>query len=597
MARWGWFVSKAALMVGLAWLVVGCERTPAQAPSAKVPAQGIAGEWDGMVGRQHLVLTFEIKDGGWTGKLVSVDQGNATLPIDSVTFAGGVLKLGLTGIGATYVGTLDAKGTSFTGTWSQGGATLPLILHRPGIVPQAAAFTLKPRTIGSVALVPCRTVDGNTEGLCGRYSVWENRTLKSGRKLALKIMVLPALNGPAAADAFVPLAGGPGQSAIEAYPLTGYTNAIRKERDVVLVDQRGTGGSAPMDCSLRDMASAQQVMGEEISKERLETCVKQLGQTADLTQYTTSIFADDLDEVRAALGYDKIDVLGGSYGTRAAMVYLRQHPEHARTITLEGVAPPEYRIPLNFPHAIQSSIDGIIARCEADVACHKAYPELKTEFLTVLDRLEKTPAQVEVSVGGGKQTITLTKGMFVSDLRPDLYIPEAVTLFPLMVHKAFGGDFGLYATVTMQVRLAIDKMVNRAMSLSVVCSEDLPGMTEAMIQHETASTYLGDYDVKRYENYCSVWPHGTAPKDFHDAIHSAVPALLISGALDPATPPAVSAQAAKDLTNSQVVLLKDGTHGTGSACVDGIVGKFVEAAGKIDASCVDGMKLGTFVVQ
>jgi pimeloyl-ACP methyl ester carboxylesterase len=592
--RWGTFVLTAGLVAAGSALLAG---TFAQTPGPTAAAASVAGEWDGMIGHTHLVVKLQqTTDGALSGTLTVPDQGNVTLPIDSVTLAAGSLKIEIEAIGATYVGAKSAAGDSFEGTWAQGAANLPLTLRRPGAA--VAAFTLKSRTIGSLALTPCRTVDGNSEGLCGTYPVWENRTLKSGRKLALKVMVLPALNGSVAADAFVPMAGGPGQSALEAYPVTGYTNAIRRDRDVVLVDQRGTGGSAPMECSLRDMTNAQQVMGEEISKERLAACVKQLEPTTDLTQYTTSIFADDLDEVRAALGYDKIDVLGGSNGTRAAMVYLRQHPEHVRTIALEGVAPPEYRIPLNFPHAIQTSIDRIIARCEADEACHKAYPELKMEFVTVLDRLEKSPVQVRVSVGGsGKQSVTLTKGMFVSDLRPLLYVPEAVRLFPLMVHKAFGGDFGLYASVTMQVRSAVDKMVNRDMSLSVVCSEDLPGMTEAMIRQETDGTYLGDYDVKRYQNYCSVWPHGTAPTDFHAAIHSDVPALLISGALDPATPPEVSAQAARDLTRSQVVLLTEGTHGTGSACVDGIVAQFVKTAGKVDASCVEGMKLGKFVVQ
>ncbi len=593
MARWGWFVSKVAMMVGLAWLMVGWERMPAQAP----PAAGIAGEWDGMVGTLHLALTFEPKDGGWTGKLVSVDQGNATVPIDRVAFADGKLQLELSAIGATYVGTLDAAGTSFAGTWSQGAATLPLILHRPGLVPRVTVFTLKPRTIGSVAMVPCRTVDGNTEGLCGTYSVWENRALKSGRKLSLKIMVLPALSSTPAADAFFPLAGGPGQSAIEAFPKTGSTNAIRKTRDVVLLDQRGVGGSAPMDCSLRDTSSAQQVMGEEIPKERLETCVKQLQQTADLTQYTTSIFVDDLDEVRTALGYDKIDVLGGSYGTRAALVYLRQHGEHVRTITLEGVVPPEYRIPLSFAEALDGSLNKIFAKCAADAVCAKAYPGLRQEFVTILDRLDKQPASVQVKTASGMQAVTISRGGFVMDLRPILYVPQVLNALPYLIHKAYEGDFAPYASVALQVRMAIDQSVNRDLSLSVTCAEDVPGMTEEMIEKESAGTYLGDFQVRQYRQACAEWVKGSVPANFRAPIKSDVPALLISGGLDPVTPPEISVALAKALSRSQVVVLEDGTHGTGSACVDGIVGKFVETAAKVDDTCVDSMKLGKFLVQ
>ena len=150
MARWGWFVSKVALMIGLAWMAVGCERTPAQAPlaqasaAASVPSQGLTGEWDGMVSRLHLQLIFAAKGGGWTGRLIVVDQENATVPVETVKISGGTLKLDLAAIGATYVGTLNAAGDSFRGGWSQGAMTLPLILHRPGVVPQTAALTLKP---------------------------------------------------------------------------------------------------------------------------------------------------------------------------------------------------------------------------------------------------------------------------------------------------------------------------------------------------------------------------------------------------------------------------------------------------------------------
>jgi pimeloyl-ACP methyl ester carboxylesterase len=583
--RWGWLGLKTAL--GAAIFMA-----PMMAAAQSPDAHSIAGEWDGMIGNQHLIFEFEPTPGGiLTLKLTFPDQGNATVPVDSVTFAGGKLDVEMKSIGGSYTAALSTTDDSLSGTWAQGAANLPLILHRPGA--QAAAFTLKPRTIGTVPLEPCRTADGNTEGLCGTVSVWENRELKRGRRLALKVMVLPALSG-GAADAFFPLAGGPGQSAIEVYPTTGYTNTIRKNRDVVLVDQRGTGSSAPFNCELRDMKSAQDVMGEEIPTERLRACRKQLEQTADLTQYTTSIFADDLDEVREALGYEKINVFGTSYGTRAALVYLRQHGKHVRTIGLEGVLSPEYRIPLPFSHALQSSIDQIIERCKADTACRQSYPDLRKEFDALIVQLDKAPAKAEVTVGASKQTVTISKGMFVSSLRPVLYIPQGIGVFPLMIHKAYEGDWSLSASIAFQVRAAVDKAINRDMSFSVVCAEDIPGITETMIREATAGTYLGDYQVRQYQNYCKEWAQGQAPADFRAAIHSDVPALLISGALDPATPPEVSRETARNLSNSQTVLLNNGTHGTGSPCVDGIVEKFVATAGRVDDSCTVEMKLGPF---
>ena len=588
--RWGWLVLILALTVGV--LIADVLPAAAQADAK----QNISGEWRGMIGKQHLVLNFsDASAGGLSGKLTVPDQGNVTVPIDSVMFAKPTLHLEITAIGATYDATLTDAGDTLNGTWQQGGATLPLVMRRPGAT--AAAMTLKPRTIGQVALTPCTTLDGNTEGLCGSVEVWENRVLKSGRKLALKVMVLPSTAEHPAADAFVPLAGGPGQSAIEAYPLTGYTNAIRKTRDVVLLDQRGTGGSAPLLCDLRDPENVQQTIGEEIPAERLHACREKLEKIADLTQYTTSIFADDLDEVRAALGYQKIDVFGGSYGTRAALVYLHRHGDHVRTMGLEGVVPPEYRIPMSFSHALQGSIDQVIARCAADERCNKAYPKLHEEFLAILDRLDKSPAQVELTTAKGKQAVVISHGVFVADLRPVLYVPQAINQLPYILHKAYEGDWSVYASVAAQMRGAIDKSINRDLALSVSCSEDIPGMTEAMIRSDTDGTYLGDFQVRQYQRACGEWAHGNVPADFHAPIRSDVPALLISGALDPATPPDVSKDEARNLSHSQVVLLPNGTHGSGSACVDGIISAFVDTAVKVDASCVDSMKLGDFFVR
>lgn len=577
---------KTALAVAIATL-------PIMAKAQTAPKNSIAGEWDGMIGNLHLVFVFEqTPEGGLKLKLTSLDQGNAVVPVDSVTFAVDKLDVEMKAIGANYVATLSAAGDSFNGTWAQGTANLPLTLHRPGAQP--VAFTLKPRTIGTIPMEPCRTMDGNIEGLCGTVSVWENRELKRGRRLDLKVMVLPALQ-VGASDAFFPLAGGPGQSAIEAYPATGFTNAIRGDRDVVLVDQRGTGGSAPLKCDLRDMTNAQQVLGEEIPAERLRICREQLAQTADLTQYTTSIFADDLDDVRAALGYEKIDVFGASYGTRAALVYLRQHGSHVRTIALQGVVSPGYRFPLSFSRALQSSIDQIIDLCAATTACHQSYPDLRKEFDALLARLEKVPAKADVAVGESRQTVSISKGLFVSTLRPTLYVPQVISAFPLMIHKAYEGDWSLYATVALQVRTAIDKAVNRDLTISVACSEDIPGMTEAMISDGTTGTYLGDYQVRQYQNYCKEWPQGRVPTNFHSEVRSDVPALLISGALDPVTSVAVSRETSRDLSKSQTVLLNNGTHGTGSPCVDGIIAKFVATAGKVDDSCTNELKLGPFL--
>jgi pimeloyl-ACP methyl ester carboxylesterase len=596
------FTIAGIAMIGFitTWLTVAAVGASHAASPAAQSSTGpsVAGEWQGMVSRLHLVVKIDqAADGTLSGKLTSVDQGNVTIPIDAVSLTpDGALTLELKRIGAAYEAKLSDDGKELIGTWKQGGNSVPLALHRPGAA--AEKLTLKAKTLGRIPFEPCRTADGNTEGLCGNYEVYENRSTQSGRKIALNIMVLPAISDKPASDSWFALAGGPGQSAVEAFPLAGFTMKVREQRDVVLVDQRGTGKSNPLPCQLRDPKDAQEMIAESMAPEKAHACRVALEQKADLTQYTTSIAADDLDEIRQAMGYDKINVFGGSYGTRAALVYLRRHGEHVRTLTLEGVAPPEHRIPLAFSRTIQNSIDQLIGRCAADDVCHKAYPDLKKEFAAIVDRLDQSPAHFEVQNrnAGATQAVTLSRGMFVAELRPLLYAPEMVSAFPSIIHRAYQNDWTMYGEAILMVRDAIDKTLDRGMSLSVICAEDIPGLTEATIRRETKGTYLGEFQVREYQRACREWAQGAIPEDFHSPIKSAVPALLISGALDPATPPEASAEAAHDLANSRVVVVKDGTHGTGSPCIDGLISQFVAQGSTADlaVSCADQIHLPPF---
>lgn len=558
-------------------------------------ASAIRGEWQGKVSRLRLVVKIDQgADGTLKGLLTSVDQGNVTIPISTVSFQQNVLHLDMSTIGAAYEGKL--QGEEIHGSFTQGGNSLPLILRRPGT--STGKLTLQPRTIGRIAFQPCRTSDGNTEGLCGKYEVYENRQIQSGRKITLAIMVLPATGDQPSPDPFIPLAGGPGQSAIEAFPQTGFTSKLRQQRDIVLVDQRGTGGSSMLPCTLRDVSNAQTVVGEFYSLDKLRACRAELEKHADLMQYTTSIFADDLDEVRQAMGYDKINVFGGSYGSRAALVYLRRHGDHVRTLTLEAVASPQYRIPITFARTIQSSVDQLIDRCAADPACHKDFPNLRTEFNALLSRLEKAPAHFELP-NPSPQPITLSRGMFVANLRPVLYIPELASQFPYMIHRAYQNDWTLYGSAVLTVTKAIDQILARGMSFSVICAEDAAGLKENDIRTGTRGTYLGDFQAHLYQQACHEWPQGTIPKDFYAPIHSDVPALIISGALDPATPPETAGQTAHDLKNSRLVVIKEGTHGTGSPCIDGMMAQFVAqgSLGGLDSSCTDQIHLPPFLTQ
>jgi pimeloyl-ACP methyl ester carboxylesterase len=582
----------------MAWSIFGIAQPTNSAPQSADNA-AITGEWEGTIAKLRLVLKIEVlkieqpAGAALRGTLVSLDQGNASIPIDVLSFEpGGALRADMKSIGAVYDGKLSADSTEINGTWQQGGASLPLLFRRPGA--SAAKSTLKPRTQGRVALEPCLTADGNIEALCGTYDVYENRQSQQGRKIALNIMLLPATTDKPAADPFFAFAGGPGQSATEAYPPAGYVRKVREQRDVVLVDQRGTGKSNLLQCSFKSGSDPQAMIGEAFSLDKIRECRSEMDKKADLTQYTTSIFADDMDEVRQAMGYEKVNVFGGSYGTKSGLVYLRRHGDHVRTLTLEAVATPQYRIPVPFAKTIQTSVDRLIARCAADIACHKDFPDLREEFKTLLDRLEKSPAHFQEK----NQAVTLPRDIFVSSLRTLLYFPQFASAFPLMIHNANQGDWTIYGDSVLTLTRGLEGVVARGMSLAAICAEDVPGLTDSFIKRETQGTYLGDTQVRRYQTYCKTWGTvGSIPKDFYAPVRSQVPTLLISGVLDPATPPELAQQAAHDLPNSRLIAIKEGTHGTGSPCIDGLVADFVQqgSAATLDASCADQIHLPPFV--
>jgi len=555
-----------------------------------------AGEWRTLVGKQRLTLKVEQAAGGtFTGVVVAVDQGNATIPLDAFSFTeAGAVHFEMKSLPASFDGRLASDGASIAGEWRQGGASVPLVFRRPGA--SAGAFTLKPVTKGRVAFEPCRAASDAIEALCSRYEVFENRQTGAGRRIALNVMIIPAATATPDPDPLFALAGGPGQSATDAFPLAAYVRAIAEQRDVVLVDQRGTGKSNLLDCALQSLDNPQEVLGEPYSLDKIRACRADSDRKADTSQYTTSIAADDLDEVRAALGYDRINVLGGSYGSKAALVYLRRHGEHVRTLTLEAIAPPDFLIPLPFAKGVQAAVGGVIGLCEADAACHAAYPDLRQQYRAIVTRLTEKVAEFDVR----NQHVTLSKDMFVSKLRSVLYLPQFISVFPLIVQRAYAGDWTTYAAVVMQLASLLDGAVARGASFAAICAEDVPAITPALTGSATGGTDLGDWQARRFEEYCKAWgTAGSVPKDFYEPVRSKVPALLISGALDPGTPPEFARAAASSLPNGRLITIKQGTHGTGSACVDGLITEFVKRGSPkdLDASCVDQIHLPPFVVR
>lgn len=476
----------------------------------------------------------------------------------------------------------------------------------PGAPPAASASSPTTHPGPRERLAPCQ-LDGITGPvLCGSYAVWENRATREGRKIDLHIVVLPALGPDIAADPVFEFAGGPGDAATNSARGWARDREIRAHRDIVMVDQRGTGGSHRLDCKVpRDPSDVQAYFEPTLPPAEVQRCRAELAPIADLTQYTTSIAADDVDEVRGWLGYDQINLNGGSYGTRAAQVYLRRHGDHVRSAALTGVTAMDLHLPLFHARDGKRSLDRLFDTCAHTPACAAAFPDLRAEHERVLAGLdrERGHATVESPVDHHPVAVTIPRDIFAEQIRFSLYGAGGASVTPYVIHRAAQGDFEPFAQMAMSWEPGFRGILAWGMHLSVTCAEDVPFITPAMVDAAIAGTYLRGYRVLQQIAACRDWPRGDIPPGFHDPVRSDRPVLMLSGPFDPVTPPPFAAQAAAQMPHALQVTVPEGHHGSGglshAECEHGIVARFFErgSADGLDTSCVAAMARPPFVTD
>jgi pimeloyl-ACP methyl ester carboxylesterase len=446
-------------------------------------------------------------------------------------------------------------------------------------------------------LHPCSSDEAPIDAYCGTMSVFENRDTKQGRKIDLRIVVLPALSSDFKPDPVFFLAGGPGQGAAElARPLRELFRRIQTDRDIVLVDQRGTGKSNPLNCRSQSESLKEINEPDQTGLDRLRRCMEQYD--ADLRLYTTSIAMDDLDDVRAYLGYDKINVYGGSYGTRAALVYLRQHEPHVRAMIIDGVAPPDMRLPLFFARDAQRAFDLLVADCAKDEECNTLYPNLADRTRALIARLEKAPVRTRLvhPRTGIAEDVTVNAGLVTGTIFGALYSPLAASLVPALIERAQHGDFQGMLALALSGEAAGDNM-SLGMQLSVICAEDAPRIKPEEAEHETSNTIFGKNLLATRMKACEFWPKGKVPADYYAPVQSQVPTLVLSGELDPVTPPSWGAQVAKTLPNSRHLIAPGTGHGVITrGCGIRIMKNFIDSGTVqgLDDSCLRVLKRPPF---
>jgi pimeloyl-ACP methyl ester carboxylesterase len=420
--------------------------------------------------------------------------------------------------------------------------------------------------------------------------VLEDRSNAGARSIELRVAVVPAVSRNPARDPLFFLTGGPGQAATETYPaLAAAFRKVNRDRDVVLVDQRGTGGSNPLRCpeeEVKDFA----LLDEAAVVPWVSRCLSSL--SGDPRFYTTSISMADLDEVREALGYQRLNLYGLSYGTRAALTYLRLYPERVRSAILDGVVPPTETLGLDVAADAQRAIDLVIARCAKDPLCHQAFPEPANDLDSVMERLE-TPVEVTLRHPrtGAMETLAFSREMAAYAIRLLSYSQETASLVPLLLSSAARSDLAPLAAQFLIVTTQVSESIAEGMGISVVCSEDFPFLEEEATAERNRGTYLGALQTDSLNLVCPRWPQGEIPSDFKRPVESPSPVLLLSGEADPVTPPENGELTASQLGPNALHLVAGGQghiviH---RGCMSDLVASFL-AAGSfdgIDTHCVE----------
>lgn len=451
---------------------------------------------------------------------------------------------------------------------------------------------------GRLAFEPCTlTAPGQASTVsarCARLEVPEDRSRPTGRRIELAIAWVPSTARSPAPDPVFMLAGGPGQSALEAYPLASAAfREVQRHRHVILVDQRGTGGSHPLECP----STVEQAMGamlesadEQTARSMASQCLAEL-RDSDPRHYTTSDYVDDLEDVRAALGVEAVDLVGISYGTRVGLEYLRRHPRHVRAVVLDSVVPPTLLLGAEHARNLEDAVDVQFARCERDEVCRARFGSPRAQLDALLAQLREQPRQVVYRdpVTNDVREDALTAEGVAGVVRLHAYAPQLFAMLPMLLDAAAHGRFDTLMAQARMVEQLVGEQISMPLQMSVMCAEDAPWLEADPADRDTL---LGTQFVTFLQAQCDVWPRGHMPADFHAPVRADRPVLLLSGEFDPVTPPRYGALVASQLPDARHLVLRGQGHSVlGLSCVPRLLGEFMERPepARLDAKCLDSL--------
>jgi len=469
-------------------------------------------------------------------------------------------------------------------------SSLPLLLLL--VACAVAADSPAVRRVGTLALEPCTLAAPNSPGtvaaFCGRLPVAEDRAAPAGRRIELAVALVPSRAKRPLPDPVFMLAGGPGQSALESFPgaIAAFRDVLR-DRDIVLVDQRGTGGSNRLACPEPDAAPGADAFGDPAAARRFaQTCLA--GLEADARFYTTSDAVLDLEAVRAAIGAAEVNLVGVSYGTRVALEYLRRYPDSTRTVVLDGVVPPGLALGADHARNLERALDAHFAICAADATCRRLYGSPRARLTALLDELRRAPRTVRFRdpLSDAEREESLTPDAVAGVVRLYAYVPQLAAMLPRSLAEAGAGRPEVLMAQAAMIQNLVGEQITFGMQLSVICAEDADRLR---VDPADEGTVLGTAFVANLLAQCEVWPKGRRPADFNDPVTSDRPVLLLSGQLDPVTPPRYGDEVVRHLPNGRHLVAPGQGHNVfGSGCAPQLMGRFIATAdaGALEAGCL-----------
>ncbi len=471
----------------------------------------------------------------------------------------------------------------------------------------AACSSDRPHANGpreAVASLASCVLPGIAEPLrCGQLSVPEARGSSTTRSILLRVVVVPALARQPVSDPWVELVGGPGNAATDfARQFVEELAYIRQHRDIVLVDQRGTGGSNPLYCtelSLHQISS----LPARFPPDDVDRCRVRLAAIADLAQYGSAEAADDLESVRQWLGYSQFNLFGSSYGTRVALEYLRRYPQHTRSVMLWGVVSPDFRRPRGYARDGQQALERLVAECRIEPACGRAYPATAEQLRAVLSRLDTTPIPLTFRHPGSADSVTTTishAGM-AQAIWSALSYPDRARRLPFVIDHAARGDFAPLRDLDIAANPPRRRYYN-GMHLSVVCAEEVLQNTRAELEAASIGSFMPAVRSVEYLEACRRWGVPAADSVVRTPVRSNVPTLIVSGTMDPITPPRWGEAVARMLSRSRHVVLPHLSHESsglrGAECLDSLFARFLVNPDpvRVSTDCVASVRPPPFVL-